>query len=97
VYNFLTRNTSYKKKFTEEQIIKVLEEGRTWIKIEELCRKFGISAPSYYKWKQKFGDMVVSDAKRLKSLEQENAKLKRLVAEQALDIVALKDVVSRKW
>jgi putative transposase len=86
-----------KKRFTEEQIIKILEEARTGIAIEELCRKNGISKGSFYNWKAKFGDLTVTEARRLKSLEVENCKLKRLVAEQALDIVALKDVVSRKW
>lgn len=76
MYNFKQGTRAMKKRFTEEQIIKVLEEGRTGIKIEELCHKYGISTPSYYKWKQKFGDMVVSDAKRLKSLEQEMRSLK---------------------
>lgn len=86
-----------KKRFTEEQIIKILEEGKTGITIAELCRKHGIAHPTYYAWKAKFGGMTISEAKRLKALEEENSKLKRLVAEQALDIIALKDVVSRKW
>ena len=86
-----------KKRFSEEQIIKILEEAKTGLKVEELCRKHGISKGTFYIWKTKFGDMTVSDAQRLKALESENSKLKRLVAEQALDIVALKDVVSRKW
>lgn len=86
-----------KKRFTEEQIIRVLEEAKTGIKVEELCRKHGVSQPTYYNWKAKFGDMTVSEAQRLRALETENSKLKKLVAEQALDIIALKDVVSRKW
>lgn len=86
-----------KKRFTEEQIIKVLDEAKTGIKVEELCRKHGISQPTYYNWKAKFGGMTVSEAKRLRALEAENGKLKKLVAEQALDIIALKDVISRKW
>lgn len=86
-----------KKRFTEEQIIKILEEGRSGIKVEELCRKYGIAQPTYYSWKAKFGGMTTSEAQRLKAIEAENAKLKRLVAEQALDIVALKDVLSKKW
>lgn len=85
-----------KKRFSEEQIIRILQEGKTR-PIEELCREQGISKGTFYVWKNKFGDMSVSDAQRLKILEAENSKLKRLVAEQALDIVALKDVVSRKW
>lgn len=86
-----------KKRFTEEQIIKILEEGKSGIKVEELCRKYGIAQPTYYSWKAKFGGMTTSEAQRLKALEAENAKLKRLVAEQALDIVAMKDVLSKKW
>jgi putative transposase len=84
------------KRFSEEQIIRILQEGKTK-PIEELCRAYGIARGTYYAWKNKFGDMSVSEAQRLKVLEAENSKLKRLVAEQALDIIALKDVVSRKW
>ena len=86
-----------KKRFTEEQIIAVLEEAKTGLKIEELCRKHNVSIPTYYTWKEKFAGMTVSDAKRLRTLESENSKLKRLVADQALDIIALKDVLSKKW
>lgn len=85
-----------RSRFTEEQIIQILNEAQG-MKVEELCRKHGISSPTYYNWKAKFGGMTVSDAKRLKALEAENSKLKRLVGELSLDIVALKDVVSRKW
>ncbi|RCS56884.1 transposase [Parvibium lacunae] len=86
-----------KKRFTEEQIIGILKEAETGAKIAELCRKHGISDATYYNWKAKFGGMTVSDAQRLKMLETENAKLKRLLAEFMLDNAALKDVVSRKW
>lgn len=86
-----------KKRFTEEQIIKILEEVNHGITVEEACRKHGLSPATYYKWKSKFGGMSVSDAVRLRALEAENSKLKRLVAEQALDLVAMKDVISRKW
>lgn len=86
-----------KKRFSEEQIIKVLDEVKSGLKVEEVCRKHGVSIPTYYNWKMKFAGMSVPDAKKLRALEEENSKLKRLVAEQALDIVALKDVVSRKW
>ena len=65
--------------------------------LAEVCRKHGVSTASYYKWKAKFGGMEVSEAQRLRVLEAENTKLKRLVADQALDIVALKDVLSKKW
>ena len=67
------------------------------MKVAEVCRKHGISEATYYNWKAKFGGMTVSDAKRLKALESENAKLKRLLAESMLDIGALKDVIGRKW
>lgn len=86
-----------KKRFTEEQIIRVLEEGRAGMKVEELCRKHGISHPTYYNWKAKFADMTVPDVKKMRALESENSKLKRLVAEQQLDILVLKDIVSKKW
>lgn len=86
-----------RSRFTEEQIIQILNEAQAGTKVEELCRKHGISSPTYYSWKAKFGGMTISDAKRLRALEAENSKLKRLVGELSLDIVALKDIVSRKW
>ncbi|CUI18154.1 transposase (plasmid) [Candidatus Protochlamydia naegleriophila] len=86
-----------KKRFTEEQIIKILKEVDSGVPLAEVCRKHGFSTASYYKWKAKFGGMDVSEAQRLRILEAENAKLKRLVADQALDIIALKDVLSKKW
>lgn len=86
-----------KKRFTEEQIIEVLKEADAGAKVPELCRKHGISDATFYNWKAKFGGMTVSDAQRLKALEAENAKLKRLLAESMLDNAALKDVVGRKW
>ena len=86
-----------RSRFTEEQIIQILNEAQVGIKVEELCRKHGISAPTYYNWKAKFGEMTISEAHRLRGLEAENSKLKKLVAELSLDIVALKDVISRKW
>ena len=85
------------KRFTEEQIIGVLKEAEAGMKVFELCRKHGISEPTYYNWKAKYGGMTVSEAKRLKALEQENNQLKRLLADAHLDIAALKDVVQRKW
>lgn len=85
-----------KKRFSEEQIIKILDQGKAK-PIEELCREYGISKGTFYAWRNKFDGMTISDAQRLRLLETENSKLKRLVAEQALDIVALKDIVSRKW
>lgn len=82
-----------KVRFTEEQIIGVLKEAEAGLKVAELCRKYGISDATYYNWKAKFGGMTVSDAQRLKALEAENDKLKRLFAESMLDNAALKDIV----
>jgi putative transposase len=86
-----------KKRFTEEQIIRILQEAEAGMKVMDLCRKHGISDATYYNWKAKYGGMTVSDAKKLKSLEDENRRLKRLVADQALDIQALKAVVEKKF
>ena len=86
-----------KKRFTEEQIIGFLKEADAGLPVAELCRKHGFSDASYYKWKAKFGGMDISDAKRLKALEEENNRLKRLLADALLDNSALKDVISRKW
>jgi len=86
-----------KKRFTEEQIIKVLNEAKMGLKVEEVCRKHGISQPTYYNWKSKYVGMTVSEVKRLRALEKENQQLKKLVAELSLDNAALKDVASRKW
>ena len=86
-----------KNRFTEEQIIGVLKEAEAGMKVAEVCRKYGISDATYYNWKAKFGGMTVSDAQRLKGLEAENGKLKRLLAETMLDNAALKDIVGRKW
>lgn len=86
-----------KKRFTEEQIIGILKEAEAGKKVAELCRQHGIAEATYYKWTAKFGGMTVSDAQRLKALEAENAKLKRLLAESILDNAALKDVLGRKW
>jgi putative transposase len=86
-----------KKRFSEEQIVGVLKEAEAGLKVAELCRKHGISEATYYNWKAKFGDMTVSDVQRLKALEAENGKLKRLLVESMLDNAALKDIVSRKW
>ena len=86
-----------KKRFTEEQIIAVLKESEAGAATKELCRKHGISEPTFYNWKAKYAGMTVSEARRLKELEQENAKLKRLLAEAELDKSALKDLLHRKW
>jgi putative transposase len=84
-------------RFTEEQIIGILREHEAGLKTAEVCRKHGISSATFYKWKAKFGGMDVSDARRLKALEDENAKLKRLLAEAMLDNAMLKDINSKKW
>jgi len=84
-------------RFTEEQIIGVLKEHEAGAKTADLCRKHGISEATFYNWKSKFGGMDVSEAKRLKALEDENHKLKKLLAESMLDNAALKDLLSKKW
>jgi putative transposase len=86
-----------KKRYTEEQIISILKEAEAGAKAEQLVRKYGISEQTLYRWKAKFSGMEVSDAKKLRALEEENRRLKRMVADQALDIQALKDVVGKKW
>jgi putative transposase len=86
-----------RKRFTEEQIIGVLKEHELGSKTADLCRKHGISEATFYNWKSKFGGMDVSEAKRLKALETENSKLKRLLADSMLDKAALKDLLSKKW
>ena len=86
-----------RKRFTEEQIIGVLKEHELGTKTSDLCRKHGISEATFYNWKNKYGGMDISEAKRLKSLETENAKLKRLLADAMLDNAALKDLLSKKW
>jgi putative transposase len=86
-----------RSRFTEEQIIGILREQEAGVSTGEVCRKHGISSATFYAWKAKFGGMDVSEAKRLKQLEDENAKLKRLLADSMLDNVALKDLLSKKF
>ena len=86
-----------KSRFSEEQIIGMIKEQEGGVPTAEVCRKHGISTASFYKYKSKFGGLDVSDARKLKALEDENTKLKKLLAEQMLDNAMLKDVASRKW
>jgi putative transposase len=86
-----------RNRFTEEQIIGILKEHEAGISVADLCRKHGVSGASIYKWKAKFGGMDISEAKRLRSLEDENTKLKRLLADAMLDNAALKDLLGKKW
>jgi putative transposase len=86
-----------RSRFTEEQIIGLLQEQEAGAKTADVCRKYGISDATFYKYKAKYGGMGVSEAKKLKSLEEENAKLKKLLADTMLDNSALKDLLSKKW
>jgi putative transposase len=86
-----------KSRFSEEQIIAVLKESEAGVETGELCRRHGITRACLYRWKSKFGGMELSEAKRLRQLEEENRQLKHIVAEQAVDIRALKAVVAKKW
>lgn len=86
-----------RKQFSEEQIIGLLKEAEAGGMVTELCRKHGMSSATYYAWKAKFGGLEVSDAKRLRALEDENAKLKRLLADAMLDNAGLKDLLTKKW
>jgi putative transposase len=86
-----------RSRFTEEQIISILREQETGVPVADLCRKHGLSSPTFYKWKAKYGGLDVSEARRLRALEDENAKLKRMLADAMLDNVALKDLLGKKW
>ena len=84
-----------RSRFTEEQIIGILREQEAGVPVADLCRKHGLSSPTFYKWKAKYGGLDVSEARRLKALEDENAKLKRMLADAMLDNVALKDLLGK--
>ena len=86
-----------KKRYTEEQIIGFLQEAEGGVPLKELCRRHGFSEASFYLWRTKFGGMNVSDAKRLKELEAENARLKKLLAESMLEIEVSREVIRKKW
>ena len=86
-----------RSRFSEEQIIEILREHEAGATTGEVCRRHGISDATFYKWKAKYGGMEVSEAKRLKALEEENAKLKKLLAEAMLDNAILKDIAAKKW
>ena len=86
-----------RSRFTEEQIIAILREQEAGVPVMDLCRQHGLSSPTFYKWKAKYGGMDVSEARRLRALEDENAKLKRMLADAMLDNVALKDLLGKKW
>ena len=86
-----------RSRFTEAQIISILREQEAGVPVADLCRKHGLSSPTFYKWKAKYGGLDVSEARRLKALEDENARLKRMLADAMLDNVALKDLLGKKW
>ena len=86
-----------KKRYTEEQIIGAIKQHESGVKVDAICREQGISQGTFYNWRSKFGGMEVSDAKRLRELESENNKLKKLLAEKLLENEAMKDVLSKKW
>ena len=86
-----------KKRYTEEQIIKAIKRHEAGVKVDEICRDLGISAGTFYNWRSKYAGLEVNDAKRLKALESENRKLKRILADKLLEVEAMKDVLSKKW
>lgn len=86
-----------KSKFTESQIIAILKEQEQGVKVSDLCRQHGISDATFYNWKSKYGGMNVDELRRLRELEQENARLKKIIANQSLDIDIMKEVISKKW
>lgn len=86
-----------KKRYTEEQIIKAIKLHESGVKVDEICRDLGISNGTFYNWRSKYAGLEVNEAKRLKDLESENNKLKRMLADKLLEVEAMKDVLSKKW
>ncbi len=86
-----------RKRFTEEQIIRILKEAEAGAKKQEICRRHGVSEQTFYRWRSKYGGMQVSEARKLKGLEAENRKLKQLLADAHLDNAALKELLSKNW
>jgi len=86
-----------KRRFNEEQIVRILKEAESGVSTKELCRKHGVSDATFYNWRKKYGGMEVSDAKRLRALEDENKRLKKVLAETILENAAIKDVLGKKW
>lgn len=86
-----------KSRFKEEQIVAILQEAEAGLKVADVCRKYGISSPTYYAWKTKYEGMSIPDVKKMKALESENAQLKRIIANLTLEITAIKDVLGKKW
>ena len=84
-------------RYTEEQILRILKEGESGVTVAELCRQYGVSEQTVYRWRSKYGGLETSELQRLRSLEAENSRLKRIVAQQALDLDALKELVAKKW
>jgi putative transposase len=86
-----------KKRYSEEQIITAIKEHEAGAKVDDICRRLGISSGTFYNWRSKYAGLEVNEAKRLREIEQENNKLKRLLAEKLLEVDAMKDVLSKKW
>ena len=86
-----------RKRYTKEQIIKALQQHESGVKVQDICREVGIAEQTFYRWKSKYGGMDVSEAKRLKALEEENSRLKKLLADTMLENAAIKDALSKKW
>lgn len=86
-----------RSRFSDEQIIAVIKENEAGARVDDLCRRHGISSATFYAWRKKFGGMEASDAKKLRDLETENARLKRIVADQMLDMTAMKELLAKNW